>query len=68
MYRQTGVRKDPPQSQHSWIPSGCGDELERLRGADSKEAYTLFEDLEMHPEWGGRAGDGEELEGMLCRW
>ena len=53
MYRQTGVRKDPPQSQYSWIPSGCGDELERLKGADGKEAYFLFEALEMHPERGG---------------
>ena len=44
--------KGPPQSQHSWILSGCADELERLRGADGKEAY-LFEDLELLCECGG---------------
>ena len=44
--------KGPPQSQHSWTPSGCADELERLMGADSKEA-CLFEDLELLCECGG---------------
>ena len=29
-----GGEKGAPQSQHSWIPSGCGDELERLMGAE----------------------------------
>ena len=40
VYREReGVgNKGPPQSQHSWIPSGCGDELERLMGEDGKEA------------------------------
>lgn len=33
----------PPQSQHSWILSEYGDELEMLMGAE--EAYSLFEDL-----------------------
>ena len=44
--------KGPPQSQPSWTPSGCGDELERLMGADSKEA-CLFKDLELLYECGG---------------
>ena len=39
-----------PQSQHSWTPSGCGEELERLWGADGKEACSLFEDVELIPE------------------
>ena len=52
-YVQTdGGEKGPPQSQHSWTPSGCADELERLMGADSKEA-CLFEDLELLCECGG---------------
>ena len=42
----------PPQSQLSWTPSGCADELERLMGADSKEA-CLFEDLGLLCECGG---------------
>ena len=42
----------PPQSQLSWTQSGCADELERLMGADSKEA-CLFEDLELLCECGG---------------
>ena len=49
-YVQTdGGVKGPPQSQHSWTPSGCGDKLERLRGADGKES-RLSEDLELLPE------------------
>ena len=52
-YVQTdGSEKGPPQSQHSWTPSGCADELQRLMGADSKEA-CLFEDLELLCECGG---------------
>ena len=66
-----GGEKGAPQSQHSWIPSGGGDELERLRGADGKET-CLFEDLELLSEWGGgRDGgcvcEGLEQEGELCR-
>ena len=33
--------KGPPRRQHSGIPSWYGDELERLMGADGKEAYSL---------------------------
>ena len=29
-----GGEKGAPQSQHTWILSGCGDELERLMGAE----------------------------------
>ena len=55
-YAQTDRgEKEPPQSQHSWTPSGCADELERLMGADSKEA-CLFEDLELLYECGGEIG------------
>ena len=51
-YEQTdGGMKGSQQSQHSWIPSGCGDELERLMGVDGKEA-CLFGDLEMLSEYG----------------
>ena len=41
VYRQRGGvgNKGPPHSQHSWIQSGCGDELERLMGEDGKEAW-----------------------------
>ena len=41
-----GGEKGAPQSQHSWIPSGCWDELEKLMGA---EEASLFEDLELLP-------------------
>ena len=40
--------KGPPESQHSWILSEYGDELEMLMGAE--EACSLFEDLELLPE------------------
>ena len=40
--------KGPPESQHSWILSDYGDELEMLMGAE--EACSLFEDLELLPE------------------
>ena len=34
-YVQTdGGEKGAPQSQYSWTPSGCGDELERLMRAE----------------------------------
>ena len=66
MNRQTGVEKGPPESQHSWTPSGCGDELERLRRADSKEACSLFEDLELLPEQVG-VGVGLSVKGWSGR-
>ena len=58
--------KGPPESQHSWTPSGCGDELERLRRADSKEACSLFEDLELLPEQVG-VGVGLSVKGWSGR-
>ena len=38
-------------------------------GADGKEACSLFEYLELHPEWGGGTRgiyEGLEQEGELC--
>ena len=50
-----------------WVSS---DELEKLMGADGKEAYSLFEHLELRPEHEGVRGPCEALEqeGELCRW
>ena len=47
--QKDGGVKGPTQNQHSWTPSGCVDELERLRGADGKES-CLSVDLELLPE------------------
>ena len=64
--------KGSPQSQHSGILSRCGDELERLMGADDKEACSL-KTWSCFLNWGdGRGGQGEvyegpEQEGELCR-
>ena len=54
------------------MPSGCGDELERLRGADGKET-CLFEDLELLSECGGgrvlwRVGEGRVEEVSVKGW
>ena len=58
-----------PQSQHSCTPSGCGDKLERLRGAESKES-CLSVDLELLPEcvcvWAG-GGGGVSVKGWSRR-
>lgn len=40
-YRQTGVRKGHHRASMAETPRGCGDELERLMGADGKEACSL---------------------------
>ena len=60
MYRQTGVRKDPPQRQHNGILSRCGDELERLMGANGKDACSLriWRCFLNMGRWEGRAGRG----------
>ena len=41
----------------------------KVDGADGKEACSLFEDLELHPEWGGGTGgiyERLEQEHELC--
>ena len=55
-----------PQSQHSWTLSGCGDELERLTGAE--ETCSLSEDLGLLPERDGVAGGGEVSVKGWSRW
>ena len=57
MYRETGVRKDHPQSQHSGLPRRCGEELERLMGANGKEAYSL-RTWSCFLNMGGMGGEG----------
>ena len=62
--------KGPPQSQHSWIPSGCGDELGRLMGEDGKEACLRTWSCFLNGVGGGMGGcvrEGLEQEGELCR-
>ena len=57
--------KGPPQSQHSWTQSGCGEELERLRGG--REQRSLFsEGLELLPEQAG-VGVGLSVKGWSRR-
>ena len=48
--------KGPPQSQHSWIPSGCGDELGRLMGEDGKEACLRTWSCFLNGVGGGMGG------------
>ena len=49
--------KGPPQSQHSGLPSRCGEELERVMGADGKEACSL-RTWSCFLNMGGMGGEG----------